>query len=143
MSTFRIEFDPPVPAPWRSYSEISLDRLPYEQIYRAFIQEYDTIYWIDDVSFRYYPASILTVINDIHSEWELIKRRESHQMTLSGYAVLDLFFTREGVQFRHNVGPVGRRRSQPVGATFGASKIETSFKLALDSLLCLVGYKSP
>ena len=140
MSEFRIEFDPPVPPAPHRYSKISLDRLQCDQITRAFSQEYDVIYCIDDKQFRYYPASILTVINDIHWEWEFAKRRESHNMTLSGYTVLDLVFTGEKAQFFDPITPSQSSGKNPVGSEISAGATEVAFKSALDTLLYLIDY---
>jgi hypothetical protein len=141
MSVFRIEFDPPVPPAPRPFAPLSWDKLQYQKIAEAFPQEYDIAYWIDDRQFRYYPASIVTAINDIQLELDLIRERNNHYMTLSGYTVLELRFSDGRARFYDPVGVGKDRKDKPIGTDFDATAIERAFKSAIDSLLFLVGYE--
>jgi hypothetical protein len=137
MSNFVIEFRPALPPAPGSQGDISLKSVQVDKVLNAFPQPYDVWYDINGSRYCYYPTSILTMLNDIHLEWELIRKRESHNMTLVGYTVLEMTFTGETICF---FDPVERAqgRGEPIGGEFAADVIEKTFKSALDALWSLI-----
>lgn len=125
MSEFLITFDPPLPAAAAIDPPSKLGHLDSAAVAAGYATEHDILYSIDGRVFAYYPASILTVLNDVHLEWTLIRERSTHDVTLSGYAVLEAIFEQEGFQFRSPAWP-----PDPVGARFDAALLEATFRAA-------------
>lgn len=89
---FSIEIQPSVPAESEVCLPADFSNLDYEAILRQHSEEYDVLYHVDGQIFGYYPSSVVTVLNDLHWEWEQTRDRLSHSMTLSGYTVLTIEF---------------------------------------------------
>lgn len=125
MSEFSIAFDPPLPTAIIMEPPLRLDELDVGAVRAGYPTEHDVLYSIDRRVFAYYPASILTVLNDIHLEWTLIQERSTHDVTLSGYTVLKAIFEQGGFQFHDPPWP-----PTPVGAPFDAAYLEDRFQAA-------------
>lgn len=94
-------------------------------------KEHDIIYFVNDRSFRYYPASLVTILNDLYQELESAQNGESHMMTLSGYTVLEIQFRVGKAIFfdplRHSL----EGRNEPLGE-FSAAEIVSEFQSAVN-----------
>lgn len=137
MNHFKIMLDPPIPRAPGVYPKISLDMIDLDKTIQAVSQEYNIYYLAAGRYFTYYPASILTIINDIDLEFTLIQKRKSHLMSLSGYTILEMVFTGERVYLFEPFDVLGSEK-KPIGAAFEASYIEQAFKVTLDSLWHLI-----
>jgi hypothetical protein len=125
LSEFLITFDPPLPAAAAIDPPSKFDDLDPVAVAAGYATEHDIRYVIDGRVFAYYPASILTVLNDVHLEWTLIRERSTHDITLSGYTVLEAIFERGGFQFRSPAWP-----PDPVGERFDPDCLEAKFREA-------------
>jgi hypothetical protein len=72
------------PVDWNQVNSIA--------IFRSISQEFSVVYRVNDRSYAYYPSHILTTLGDLNTEWELSLSRTSHEMTLSGYTILNVKF---------------------------------------------------
>jgi len=143
VSTFTIEFEPELPKVKRKTASLSLDCLDFARILTVHRQEYDVTYRIDNRVFSYYPASIATVINDLHQEWELARSRTSHLMTLSGYPVLEIEFEGETALFLDPAQLLGFRVRKPIGEPVSPIVIEATFQSALQHVLSVAKRQRP
>lgn len=125
MSRFLITFDPPLPLAVTAEPPLDLAGVDVIAVAAGYPHEHNILLSIDGRIFAYHPASILTVLNDIHLEWMLIRQRVSHDVTLSGYTVLEAIFERESVQFRNPAWPPAM-----VGNKFDATCLEDVFQAA-------------
>ncbi len=136
MTGFSIDINPPLTI--GEYScPITLEGIDAESVLRNHPEEYDIEYMIGGCSFRYYPASILTVLNDLHQEWGLVRDRIPHAMTLSGYTVLEMDFEGEAVLFYDPVKTSGETR-QRVGEPTWVIAVEDAFRVATEQALGVV-----
>jgi hypothetical protein len=133
VSEFLISFDPPLPAAGTTVPPLKLDGVDVAAVVAGYPHEHHVIYSIDGRAFGYCPASILTVLNDVHLEWMLIQGRRSHDVTLAGYTVLEAVFEQGGFQFRDPRWPPA-----PVGDRFDAADLEDKFKAATATIWSLV-----
>ena len=138
MSSFTIELRPPVPPAPYPQENISLSDLNLRELLDNFQQEYDIIYHIGGKTFCYYPASIVTVLNDIDWELQLIKKRESHLVSLSGYTVLELLFDDGKAVFYDPVERAHNSAAKPIDDAFDPINLEKAFKECLDSIWYLI-----
>jgi len=143
VSTFIIEFKPELPKIKRKTASLSLGGLDFQRILTVHTQEYDVTYRIDHRLFCYYPASILTVINDLHQEWELARSRTSHLMTLSGHPVLEVEFDGETALFLDPVQLLGFRVRKPIGEPISSSAVEATFEAAFQHVLSVAKRERP
>lgn len=143
MSSFTIEFKPELPKIKRKTASLSLDGLDFGRILTLHPQEYDVTYRIDHQVFGYYPASIVTVINDLHEEWKLARSRTSHIMTLSGSPVLEIEFEGETAIFLDPSQLLGFRVRKPVGEPMSALGVEATFEAALQHVLSVARREKP
>lgn len=125
MSRFLITFDPPLPSAVTAEPSLDLAGVDVATVVAAYPHEHNVLISIDESIFAYCPASILTVLNDIHLEWMLIRERVSHDVTLSGYTVLEAIFEQERVQFHSPAWPPAA-----VGDKFDATYLEDMFQAA-------------
>jgi hypothetical protein len=130
MSSFVIAFVPPLQPKERYAFPPSFSELNVERIQAAYSEEHRIEYIVNGEMFTYYPASILTILNDLDLELELIRSREDHLMTLSGYTVLRSEFHDEMTWIIDQVarGPDGHDK---VIGDFPASELEAQFQNAL------------
>lgn len=133
MSEFQITFAPPLPPVVAIDPPMRLDHVDVATITARYRTEHDVLYSIGGMVFAYYPASILTVLNDLHLEWCLIRERGSHDVTLSGYTVLEAVFDKGYFQFRTPAWP-----SAPVCGRFDAAYLERKFRGAVSEVWGLV-----
>lgn len=133
LSEFLITFDPPLPPAAPLEPPLRFEELDSLAVAAAYTIEHDILYSIDGRIFAYYPASILTVLNDIHLEWTLIRERSTHDVTLSGYTVLEAIFEQGGFQFRSPAWPPA-----PVGERFDTVSLEAKFRAATAEVWGLV-----
>lgn len=133
MSSFRITISPPLPYQDVTPSDVLLDDLDYARILLSHTQEYDLTYHVDSFEFRYYPASIITVLNDIHEEWILARQRANHDMTLSGYTVLRIEFEQDNVVFSDPL-PNDQVGYKSLNFIFNANVVEEEFLTVLKSI---------
>lgn len=141
MSEFTITFNPPLPVTAAIEPPSKLEGLDVAAITAGYVIEHDVLYAIDGRVFAYYPSSILTVLNDIHLEWTLIQERGSHDVTLSGYTVLEAIAEQGGFQFRSPAFP-----PMPVGDIFDATYLEDKFRMAAATvwgLVCSIQDENP
>jgi hypothetical protein len=130
MNNFAIKIEPGLPeTPF--HGSISLDEIDAKGILSRHPEKYDIIYNVGGQAYRYYPASILTILNDLHQEWELIRSRKSHAMTLSGYTVLNMDIDGEAVMLRDPLSTIG----QPVSDVIWVVAIEEAFREATEKVL--------
>jgi hypothetical protein len=126
VSEFLISFDPPLPDSKAVAPPATLKGVDVEAVSAGYPYEHDVIYTVAGKSFSYYPSSILTVLNDIHLEWMLIQGRNSHDVTLAGYTVLEAAFEQGGFQFREPAWP-----PTPLDGIFDAAYLEERFEAAV------------
>ncbi len=132
MSEFIIKISPELPE-IVTHHEISLDGIDFARVYKQHPEEYDVIYKIDNFSFQYYPTSIATVLNDLHQEWELVRSRTSHEMTLSGYRVLDMLINGDNVIFENPT--ISSENKKQIGESFSILSVEETFRSATERVL--------
>lgn len=133
MPKLLIEINPLIsPAPV-CFGEIS----PSQQEWRTIANvtgEYNLTYSVSGQRFCYYPSSLATLLNDILWEWQLMKDRKAHQMTLSGYTVLEADFDGDDALI---YDPLDRVRlgsaARPVGS-LSALEVEYELKSKLDAV---------
>ena len=94
-------------------------------------RKYDVHYVVDGRVYGYYPASLLTVLNDLAQELELCERRESHEMTLTGYTVLILEFGEAGGTFADPVMRGARLTGGQIGEPMDPDDICAAFRSAV------------
>ncbi|CAN0416653.1 unnamed protein product, partial [Phaeothamnion confervicola] len=129
-STFLIAFEPPIlPAETVPVPE-SLEGLDWTEILAVHTQYYDVLYRIDGKLFCYYPADVVTVLSDLHFEWQCARKRQSHVVTLSGYTVLDIDFQGETARFYDPLERSLGSERQSIGGEFSAESIEFGFRSA-------------
>jgi hypothetical protein len=97
--------------------------------------QYEIIYHLAGNSYRYYPASILTILNDLHIEWELIRSRVPHAMTLSGYTVLAIDFVGEAALFADPLDRSTSGASKRIGEPIWVLSVEEAFRIAIERVL--------
>lgn len=97
-------------------------------------KKYDVRYLVDGRVYGYYPASLLTVLNDLAQELELCERRESHEMTLSGYTVLILEFDEAGGTFSDPVVRGARPAGGQIGEPMAQEEICAAFRSAVHDI---------
>jgi hypothetical protein len=132
VSELLISFDPPLPdAP--TAPPLNLTGVDVAAVTAGYPRQHNVIYSIDGRNFAYYPASILTVLNDVHLEWMHIRARISHDVTLAGYTVLEAVFEDGEFQFLDPRWP-----PTPVGDRFDAALLEDMFKTATDAVWSVV-----
>lgn len=133
MSKFAIAFNPPLPSTVPIDPPLGIGDLNAPAIITRYDTEHNVVYSIDEKKFCYYPSSILTVLNDIHLEWMCIRERRSHDVTLSGYTVLEAAFEKGSFQFFNPAWP-----PTPVGDRFDTLYLEDQFHLAIAAVWGLV-----
>lgn len=140
VSTFRIEFEPRLPKAETKTTSLSLDHLDVGRILTGHTQEYDVRYRIDQKTIGYYPASIITVLNDMYEEWTLARSRTSHTMTLSGYPVLQVEYDGETALFLDLVQFLKYGIRKPIADPISALDVEAAFRSALEHILSVTNY---
>ena len=133
MSEFQIAFNPPLPAVAAMDPPMRLDDVDVSAVTTGYRIEHDVLYSIGGKVFAYYTASILTVLNDLHLEWCLIRERCTHDVTLAGYTVLEAVFEEGCFQFRSPAWPPA-----PVCGRFEADYLERKFRSAVAEVWGLV-----
>lgn len=133
MSKFTITFDPPLPRVVAINPPSTLENLDVSAIASGYKTEHNVLYNLDEKVFSYYPATILTILNDIHLEWMLIRGKFTHDVTLSGYTVLEAIFEQDGFQFRDPAWP-----PTPVGERFDAAYLEGKFRITIATVWGLI-----
>lgn len=138
MSTFNIKIVPDIP----DYEGViyfdKINDLSYKYINISFETEYEIIYHIAEESFRYYPSDILTILHDLYHEWQLVRTRTPHLMTLSGYTVLEIDFEGEAVIFKDPVEFSVSGVSKLIGEPVWVLAVEEAFREAIERVLGLV-----
>lgn len=140
MNNFTIEITPDLPQ-YISSEPISFD---YINIIDARValadypKYYEIIYHLAGKSFRYYPASILTILNDLHLEWELVRSRVAHSMTLSGYTVLEVSFEGEAALFADPLKQSPSGASTLIGEPIWVLGVEEAFRAATERVLGVI-----
>lgn len=138
MGKFTVEIEPSVPPALVVPSKLSLDGLDYNKVLSNIPGEYNIRYYVEEESFTYYPASILTITNDIFLEWELTQKRESHNMTLSGYTVLTMIFKNDYVYFIDPTSVHNEPEVRQVGGRFDPYIVENMLKKRVEDLLYML-----
>lgn len=129
-SVFDIEFDPKIRGSHKLYNPVDVRSIVPKASYYDIGHYYDVRYVICGERFQYYPAPILSVINDLDLELTLVRDRQSHEMTLSGYAVLNVDFVKDGALFRR----IGSRSTTLMCDPIQASHMEMKLSRALSSI---------
>lgn len=130
MTEFAIEFDPKIPGDATGKIDYDLSTLQAKVIMSTIPTEYNLIYVIDGTRFFYYPANILTVLNDLDLELSLVRDRRAHGVTLSGYTVLEIKFENECAHFFDPVGGVGYSRRK-IGTGVDAAELENELMYSI------------
>lgn len=138
MNGFEVEISPPLPSVPDGKCIMSIQDMDLGKIYESFPQEYFIKYHVNDLTYCYYPSSIVTIINDIFWELDLIKERKTHEMTLSGYCVLEMVFENEQVLFFDPVERTKNALASSIADPFAIEAVEKQFKMAANSLSHLV-----
>lgn len=142
MNSFSVEIYPNIPDYFFSQDSIDnfcIDKININKVMEKNIEEYDLIYKVNGMIFRYYPSSILTLINDLDLEMNLFKERSNHIVTLSGYPVLEIDFDGESVLFIDPIRDgVGERRI--LGDRFWVFAVEDVIESALNRVKKYVMY---
>jgi hypothetical protein len=133
LSEFLIIFDPPLPPAVIADRPIVLEDVDIRSVSQRYTQDHDVSFAIDGEIFSYYPSSLLTVLNDIHLEWTLIQKRLSHDLTLSGYTVLEASYEHGRFQFHNPAWPPA-----PVGNPIDAVYLECKFRASTAAIWNLV-----
>lgn len=136
MTVFKIEIDPALPE--SAHGEpMSLENINAGNVLDQHRENYDVVYHLDDRAFRYYPANILTILNDLHQEWELVRSRTPHLMTLSGYTVLEIVFEGGAAVFLDPLeGSAGEKKR--IGDAVWVVAVEEAFRSATEQVLSVV-----
>lgn len=138
MKPFEIKFDPQIDVNPAKYREGFIEDLDVAAVMASIAGLYNVEYHINGIPYSYYPSSILTVLNDIHLERELMRRRESHHMTLSGYTVLRAEFRGRDIYIFDPVVYGDHASARPPIATMKAEIVDDAFERALDRLYALI-----
>jgi hypothetical protein len=138
MSSFHIEMHPSLPFKREPLGTVDLNGLDWGEILKVIPDEYEIIYYIEGEQFRYYPASIATALNDLLLEWDCIRRRASHRMSLSGYTVLEMAFDEEGVCFFDPIARVRDPGVSPLATPIPIAVVEDIFREVIERVLGLV-----
>jgi hypothetical protein len=141
MNAFNIVFDPPLPEASELRDDLSLSDIDYEKVLQDIPEFYNIQYIINEETFGYRPASIMTVLNDIHLEWSLCRARKSHDMTLSGYPILKAVFDGDEVRFHDLKKLIKLKEERSLIGIFEAEFIERAFGFSLESILLLIKTK--
>ena len=121
MSVFSIRVDPILERPITSFREISPTPQEWELL-TTLPQEYNIMFYVEGKLYCYYPSSLATALNDLLWEWDRAKSCKSHEVTLSGYTVLDIVFHDKIVDIHD---PLDRRMVD--NASVPLVSIESSF----------------
>lgn len=97
--SFKIVFEPPLELLAAIEPPDTLEGVQVPQELRLREHSYSMSYKIHDRTFSYAPANILTILNDIYLERDLIASLNSHMMRLSGYPVVGILIERNIAQF--------------------------------------------
>ena len=146
MSSFRVEISPPLPPASCEYEGEDIRELLAEDISQLLQVVCDVRYHVSQRLFCYYPSSILTALNDLHLEWDFVRKRASHDMTLSGYPVLTMFFNGERALFYDPVEAARDPDAAPLVGELDGACVEREIKSALDAVWSLIrcaGRKDP
>lgn len=136
MATFKIEIDPAMPES-AQVAPMSLEDIDAGNVLDHHPEQYDIIYHLDGRSFRYYSADILTILNDLHQEWELVRSRTPHLMTLSGYTVLEITFEGESAVFLDPVDGLANEKKR-IGDPIWVVAVEEAFHSATEQVLSVI-----
>lgn len=138
VSQFAVVFHPPLPsvAPYRG--SVSLHDVNWGRVAAVISQTYDVEYIVGVARLRYYPASIITVCNDLYEEWNLMKRREDHVLRLSEYPLLDVRFVGDAVDFFYSHEfSLGAAR-KPISGKYDADSVENVVAGAFQSVWSVI-----
>lgn len=141
MNTFDIRFSPPLrpaepyPVPGHLADWLSVSFVQHVQA--AYPHEHLVQYAVDGEIFAYYPASILTLLNDLDLELALFRRRENHDMTLSGYTVLHVEFQGDLARLFDPTRCDHHQHGEPLG-DFAVADLESKFTSATSALWGLI-----
>ena len=138
MSNFSIFFHPPLPSVEIKTTDLSLEALNVRLVLDKYPVYHSIVYTIDGAKFEYYPASVITVLNDLHLELKMLEERRSHHMTLSGYTVLEVRYQNEMAQFYDPLGPATVGKEVWVGKDIPCEAIEMEFMRATLEVVNLV-----
>lgn len=106
MDMFTVQIHPPVDTSQNNLRDpLKSDDINAIAIYRSIKREFDIEYIIAEMVFKYYPSHALTALMDLNYEWELCRQKKDHEVTLSGYPIIDLKFDVGEAIFRDIVWP--------------------------------------
>lgn len=141
MSRFEITFVPPLgPVEPRPVPENLRERLnvPFVQhVQASYSHEHLVQYVVNGELFAYYPTSILTLLNDLNLELTLLRGRENHEVTLSGYTVLRLEFHGDVAQLFDPARRDDDRPEESLGE-YEVAELESKFQSAAATVWGLI-----
>lgn len=108
--------------------------LDFKRITENCPSEFDIRYLLDGRRFSYYPASILTILNDLHLELGLFQKRKPHDITLSGYTILRVSFLGEFAVFTDPVEELHGDMGRAVCGNVIAIDVEESMRNAVQNV---------
>lgn len=132
MSSFAVEFDPPLPIPSSTRAHVSLDGIIPCATYYDVAHQVRIMYSVNGMVFSYHPVDPLTGLGDLISELELVRCRHSHDITLAGYTVLIAEICESDILFYDPTDLAEDRVS--VGGSVRADLIEHELQFAINTL---------
>jgi hypothetical protein len=99
MNTLRITFQPDMAPSPIEYHELSTNDPDVQRRLWATGVEVDTILWLDQLRFGYYPAPLITTLSELEYELDLFNHRADHFWEMSGFPVLEVKFEADFVSF--------------------------------------------
>ena len=112
--------------------DTSIIDIDVKSINKNYKIEHRLEYRIGKNVFTYYPASIITILNDLDLELCLIKKRISHSMTLSGYEVLRMEIDSDKATL---FDPTSRSGSNKIAGVFLVDELESKFQKSIIEVL--------
>ncbi len=139
MREFEIRISPPIPHLDRNVVDVDLSCLDYAEIAANVTRRYNVAYIVNGRVIEYRPTDITTVLNDLHNELELIEGRLSHDMTLCGYAVLEMVIEQSYADIYEAISPPVGERPEPLAARINLPLLETEFRNSLSAVWSFLG----
>lgn len=132
MSEFIIRFNPQL-GEGTEYVRVPLDISPTIEMYDT-SHLLDIQYEIGTHTFGYYPAAPIVILNDLISELQLVKSRSSHDMTLSGYKILEMDVVGTNVILYDPVATVQNGYRKAIERPLDVTKVEQAFEKAIGAV---------
>lgn len=114
MTDFSIQIDPPFPPGELIKTTPNIKWVYNEEIEKMYPTQYNIKFIIYDTLWCYYPSDLLSVFGDLHTEWDMTRRRQDHPVEICGYQILDVEF-RDGMTYFYDLPWYGRPQRELIG----------------------------